>query len=49
VVGSALVDRLAQNLDAAGKAKPGLVDGVRAVLGDIAALAKGIRDARRPA
>jgi tryptophan synthase alpha chain len=46
VVGSALVDRLAQNLDADGKAKPGLVD---AVLGDIAALAKGIRDARRPA
>jgi tryptophan synthase alpha chain len=46
VVGSALVDRLAQNLDADGKAKPGLVD---AVLGDISALAKGIRDARRPA
>jgi len=44
VVGSALVDRLAQNLDADGKAKPGLVD---AVLGDIAALAKGIRSARR--
>jgi len=46
VVGSALVDRLAQHLDADGKAKPGLVD---AVLGDISALAKGIRDARRPA
>ena len=43
-VGSALVDRLAQNLDAQGKAKPGLVD---AVLGDIAALAKGIRGARQ--
>jgi len=43
VVGSALVDRLAQNLDPEGKAKPGLVD---AVLGDIAALAKGIRGAR---
>jgi tryptophan synthase alpha chain len=44
VVGSALVDRLAQNLDAYGKAEPGLVD---AVLADIAALAKGIRGARK--
>ncbi|MFI4949195.1 MAG: tryptophan synthase subunit alpha [Alphaproteobacteria bacterium] len=44
VVGSALVDRLAQNLDPSGKAKPGLAD---AVLGDIAALAKGIRGARK--
>jgi tryptophan synthase alpha chain len=43
-VGSALVDRLAQNLDADGNAKPGLVE---AVLTDIGALAKGIRDARR--
>jgi tryptophan synthase alpha chain len=43
VVGSALVDRLAQNLDADGKAKPSLVE---AVLADIAALAKGIRGAR---
>jgi tryptophan synthase alpha chain len=42
-VGSALVDRLAQNLDPAGKAKPSLV---AAVLGDIAALAQGIRAAR---
>lgn len=42
-VGTALVDRLAQNLDPDGKAMPGLVD---AVLGDIAALAKGIRAAR---
>src|ERR1700722_18932322 len=42
-VGTALVDRLARNLDPAGKAKPGLVG---AVLGDIAALAKGIRGAR---
>jgi tryptophan synthase alpha chain len=42
-VGSALVDRLAQNLDPTGKPKPELVD---AVLGDIAALAKGIRGAR---
>jgi len=44
VVGSALVDRLAQNLDTDGKPKPGLVD---AVLGDIAALAEGIRAARK--
>jgi tryptophan synthase alpha chain len=44
VVGSALVDRLAQNLDADDKAKLGLVD---AVLGDIAALASGIRGARK--
>jgi len=43
-VGTALVDRLAQNLDPDGKAKPGLVE---AVLADIAALAKGIRDARQ--
>ena len=44
VVGSALVDRLAQSLGTDGKAKPGLVD---AVLADIAALAKGIRGARK--
>ena len=44
VVASALVDRLARNLDPAGKALPGLVD---AVFGDIAALADGIRGARR--
>jgi len=43
-VGTALVDRLAQNLDPGGKAKPGLVEGV---LGDISALAKGIRGARQ--
>ena len=43
-VGTALVDRLAQNLAPTGRAKPGLVE---AVLGDIAALAKGIRGARR--
>jgi tryptophan synthase alpha chain len=42
-VGTALVDRLAQNLDPDGKAKPGLVE---AVLADIAALAEGIRGAR---
>jgi tryptophan synthase alpha chain len=44
VVASALVDRLAQNLDPAGKAMPSLVD---AVLRDITALAKGIRRARQ--
>ena len=44
VVGTALVDRLAQNLDPDSKAMPGLVD---AVLGDIAALAKGVRGARK--
>jgi tryptophan synthase alpha chain len=43
-VGTALVDRLAQNLDANGKPKPGLVD---AVLADIAALAEGVRGARQ--
>jgi tryptophan synthase alpha chain len=43
-VGSALADRLAQNLDADGSAQPGLVD---AVLGDITALANGIRGARK--
>jgi tryptophan synthase alpha chain len=43
-VGTALVDRLAQNLDSEGQAKPGLVD---AVLSDIAALAQGIRGARK--
>ena len=43
-VGTALVDRLAQNLDAEGKAKPSLVD---AVLTDIRALADGVRGARR--
>jgi tryptophan synthase alpha chain len=44
VVASALVDRLARNLDPTGKVLPGLVD---AVLGGIAALADGIRGARR--
>jgi tryptophan synthase alpha chain len=42
-VGTALVDRLAQNLDPDGRAKPGLVE---AVLADISALAVGIRSAR---
>ena len=43
VVGSALVQRVADNLDADGHAKPSLVD---AVLADIRALAAGIRTAR---
>jgi tryptophan synthase alpha chain len=43
VVGSALVQRLADNLDAAGKATPGTVD---AVLADVASLAAGVRGAR---
>ncbi len=43
-VGSAVVDRLALNLDAAGNAKPGLVD---AVLADIRALAAGVRGASK--
>jgi tryptophan synthase alpha chain len=44
VVGTALVDRLALNLDPDGTAKPGLVE---AVLTDIRALAAGVRGARR--
>ena len=44
VVGSALVQRLALNLDPDGRATPGLVD---AVLGDVRALAQGVRGARR--
>jgi tryptophan synthase alpha chain len=44
VVGSVIVDRLAFNLDPEGRAKPGLVE---AVLGDIRALAAGVRTARR--
>jgi tryptophan synthase alpha chain len=44
VVGTALVDRLALNLDPDDKAKPGLVD---AVLADIRALAEGVRGARK--
>jgi tryptophan synthase alpha chain len=43
VVGSALVDRLAANLDDKARPMPGLVD---AVLADVAALAKGVRAAR---
>jgi tryptophan synthase alpha chain len=44
VVGSALVERVAANLDGAGKAKPGLV---AAVLDEVKALADGVRSARR--
>jgi tryptophan synthase alpha chain len=43
-VGSALVQRLALNLDGEGRAKPGLV---AAVLADVGALAGGVRGARR--
>src|ERR1051325_1552276 len=43
VVGTALVDRLALNLDPEGRAKPGLVE---AVLADIRSLAAGVRSAR---
>ena len=43
VVGSALVQRLAANLDVAGHAEPGLVE---AVLADIRALSAGVRQAR---
>jgi tryptophan synthase alpha chain len=43
VVGTALVQRIAANLDAAGRAGSGLVD---AVLADVAALAAGVRAAR---
>jgi tryptophan synthase alpha chain len=44
VVGSALVSCIADNLDAAGKAKPGLVDDV---LGLVRALAEGVRCANK--
>jgi len=43
VVGTALVQRLALNLDPDGTAQPGLVD---AVLADVRALAAGVRSAR---
>jgi tryptophan synthase alpha chain len=43
-IGTILVDRVARNLDADGKPKPGLVD---AVLGEIRALAAGVRGARK--
>ena len=44
VVGTALVQRLALNLDPNGRAKPGLVD---AVFADVSLLAAGVRQARR--
>jgi tryptophan synthase alpha chain len=44
VIGSAIVDRLALNLDPQGRAKPGLVE---AVLADVRALAQRIRGARK--
>ena len=44
VVGSALVDRLAANIDDNGRPRPGLIE---AVLADVSALAQGVRDARR--
>ncbi len=43
VVGTAIVDRLALNLDPNGNAKPGLVE---AVLADVRALADGVRSGR---
>jgi tryptophan synthase alpha chain len=43
-IGTALVQRLALNLNPENTAKPGLVD---AVLADVRALAQGVRDARR--
>ncbi|HEX5452615.1 MAG TPA: tryptophan synthase subunit alpha [Stellaceae bacterium] len=43
-VGSAVVERLALNLDADNRAKPGLVE---AVLAEVRALAEGVRGARR--
>jgi tryptophan synthase alpha chain len=43
VVGTALVQRLARNLDPGGTAQPGLVD---AVLADVRELAAGVRSAR---
>ncbi len=43
VVGSAIVDRIARNLDAAGRAAPGLPD---SVLGFVRTLATGVRGAR---
>jgi len=44
VVGSALVNRVAEMLDPEGRAKPGLAD---AVLSDVAALARGVRGVRK--
>jgi tryptophan synthase alpha chain len=46
VVGSALVDKIARGLDAAGRAGPGLVE---AVLGEVRELASGVRSAKKAA
>jgi tryptophan synthase alpha chain len=46
VVGSALVDRIARGLDAQGRAEPDLIE---AVLGQVRALAAGVRSARKAA
>ncbi len=46
VVGSALVDRTAGNLDAAGRAKPGLKDDVLGLVGELAAAVRGARRGR---
>ena len=43
VVGSALVERVASSLDAGGRATPALI---KAVLGDVEALSKGVKGAR---
>ena len=44
VVGSAIVQQIADNLDAEGRAKPGLAE---AVLGFVRSLSDGVRRARR--
>jgi len=46
VVGSALVDRIAGNLDAAGRAKPGLKDDVLGLVGELAVAVRGARRGR---
>jgi len=46
VVGSALVDRTAGNLDAAGRAKPGLKDDVLGLVGELAVAVRGARRGR---
>ena len=42
IVGSAIVAHIAANLDAAGKAKPGLVDDVLGLVGDLAKAVHGV-------
>ncbi len=46
VVGSALVDRIAGNLNGAGRAKPGLKDDLLGLVGELAAAVKGARSKR---